>query len=578
MSVEVCGTNLHPQFDAYVVLDFEATCEAGRRIRNQEIIEFPFVVVDARKAAAVTSFQRYVRPVHNPKLSNFCVNLTGISQDVVNQAKPFGEVFSEVLAFLRACKLEGNGESRRRYCIVTCGDWDLRTMLPSQIRLLHSTTTGQLPPVPKAWECWCNIKHYACSPEAVPAYEKRGLKPPGKVGDMLDLLELLQLPHEGRHHSGIDDCRNIASIVCRFIQDGCFPFPTAYACSDEQSGGMGEGKHEKFEFSWPPPSLDPWTLAHPSPPSRHADPTVRSGDAQPHAKTHAKAKIRLQVAYNNNNNNTSQSSNAPKAEQRCRENNKKPPSASSPVAQSLPYIDVDLSVAALENVLQPYQQEAQREGSPLAVNTTAISKALSHILRHSAFEKRIPISCNGFSSVDDILAHPTFPLRNTPKADAVMAIVSVVRTNNKQRFQLGVGMGDKDKKKLYIAANQGHSMAGIEVAMRRIERPEEVPVCIHGTNLTAWNIIKECGYLSRMRRQHIHFSKGLPSDGGVISGMRNSARVLLYLDVPKALEDGVALLESANGVLLTPGVGTTGQLPLTYISKAVDREGNVFPF
>ena len=40
-----------------------------------------------------------------------------------------------------------------------------------------------------------------------------------------------------------------------------------------------------------------------------------------------------------------------------------------------------------------------------------------------------------------------------------------------------------------------------------ITRAEEVPVCLHGTTYKAWEIIAKEG-LSKMRRNHIHFSAG----------------------------------------------------------------------
>lgn len=41
-------------------------------------------------------------------------------------------------------------------------------------------------------------------------------------------------------------------------------------------------------------------------------------------------------------------------------------------------------------------------------------------------------------------------------------------------------------------------------------------------------------------------------------GMRSSAQVLIYLDVQKALDDGIPLFLSANSVVLTPGIGPKG--------------------
>lgn len=45
-----------------------------------------------------------------------------------------------------------------------------------------------------------------------------------------------------------------------------------------------------------------------------------------------------------------------------------------------------------------------------------------------------------------------------------------------------------------------------------------------------------------MKRQHIHFSKGLPGESGVISGMRKSSQVLIYINAKKAM-DGLIIFK-----------------------------------
>jgi 2'-phosphotransferase len=60
-------------------------------------------------------------------------------------------------------------------------------------------------------------------------------------------------------------------------------------------------------------------------------------------------------------------------------------------------------------------------------------------------------------------------------------------------------------------------------------------VCVHGTYTKFMDQIWEQG-LKRMNRNHIHFATGLPEEDGVISGMRGSADILIYLDVEKALK------------------------------------------
>jgi len=97
-----------------------------------------------------------------------------------------------------------------------------------------------------------------------------------------------------------------------------------------------------------------------------------------------------------------------------------------------------------------------------------------------------------------------------------------------------------------IKANQGHTVHIENLDLEEIKSPEEIPVVVHGTDLGAWRMIQSSG-LSRMKRNHIHFAAGKFGDAGVISGMRQSSEVLVYVDVPKAMSNGVKFLRSPTG-------------------------------
>jgi inhibitor of KinA sporulation pathway (predicted exonuclease) len=196
-------TKVKQPFDFYAVLDFEATCEEGRRVCPQEIIEFPTVLLDARTMVAVGEFRTHVRPVRRPKLSSFCTSLTGITQHQVDAAPKFSEALRAHTAWLQARGLALDGSKGHSFAFVTCGDWDLRTMLPAQLALEH------LGPVPCHFRRWVNLKKiYAKS---------MGAWPSGMPG----MLRGLGLTLEGKHHSGIDDCRNIAKILKALNERGC---------------------------------------------------------------------------------------------------------------------------------------------------------------------------------------------------------------------------------------------------------------------------------------------------------------------------------------------------------------------
>jgi 2'-phosphotransferase len=96
-------------------------------------------------------------------------------------------------------------------------------------------------------------------------------------------------------------------------------------------------------------------------------------------------------------------------------------------------------------------------------------------------------------------------------------------------------------------------------------------VCIHGTNLKAWQEIQTNG-ISKMGRNHIHFSIGMLGDSGVTSGVRKSATVFIYINIEKALSNGIKFYKSENSVILSPG-NEAGIIPVEYFLKVVNKNG-----
>lgn len=92
---------------------------------------------------------------------------------------------------------------------------------------------------------------------------------------------------------------------------------------------------------------------------------------------------------------------------------------------------------------------------------------------------------------------------------------------------------------------------------------------LHGTSKDAWDEILSSGGLNRMKRNHIHLAKGRPGSSNVISGMRSSSQVILHIDIISALKQGdIAFFMASNGAILTSGQGSSGILPLKFITKA----------
>ncbi len=103
--------------------------------------------------------------------------------------------------------------------------------------------------------------------------------------------------------------------------------------------------------------------------------------------------------------------------------------------------------------------------------------------------------------------------------------------------------------KAQCRARQGHSIP-VDVGLKEITDP--TTRAWHGTTRNAWNLIEESGGLNRMGRQHIHMAKGMP--GEVVSGMRETSKVIVEIDCELAMKDGIKFFESENGVILSDGI------------------------
>lgn len=188
-----------------------------------------------------------------------------------------------------------------------------------------------------------------------------------------------------------------------------------------------------------------------------------------------------------------------------------------------------------------------------------LSKFMSWFLRHNLENSGITYDPGGWVKVSDLINYYNinYSARNRITIDN---IVVVVESCKKQRFSIR-GNG----KSMEIRANQGHSVGNISNSCLLTRITEPLPVCVHGTTPEAWHLIKRNG-LSRMARQHIHMAIGIPGDKQVISGMRSTSRIVISIDMTKAMSDGIPFYMSSNGVILSPG-----PIPVTYFSSVVDR-------
>jgi inhibitor of KinA sporulation pathway (predicted exonuclease) len=183
--------------DHICILDFEATCWENNK--EHEIIEFPSILWrwDSKGFHRISDIQIFVKPKINPVVSKFCHNLTGITQQQVDN----GVTLEEALKLHKEW-LEKHANLDRTL-IVTCGHWDIKNMLPNDLKL------NNLKHPHSVYKRYSDIK--VIFKDIMNTRSRKG---------MTGMLSILSLKLEGRHHSGIDDCHNISRIFAKLIKKG----------------------------------------------------------------------------------------------------------------------------------------------------------------------------------------------------------------------------------------------------------------------------------------------------------------------------------------------------------------------
>ncbi|KAK7031619.1 tRNA 2'-phosphotransferase [Favolaschia claudopus] len=172
-----------------------------------------------------------------------------------------------------------------------------------------------------------------------------------------------------------------------------------------------------------------------------------------------------------------------------------------------------------------------------------LSRELSYLLRHGATKAGLRIRSDGYVELEALLKHRSLQGLDFDKLE------TIVRNDPKKRYRLSKRPCN-GKQVWFVRANQGHSIPHVLGGLTRLHAARQITMAVHGTTMNAWNIISKQG-LSRMSRDHIHFAQSIT--GEVISGMRASSEVYIFIDVARAIDAGLAFYLSSNDVVLTPG-------------------------
>ena len=172
----------------YIIVDLEATCWKSREGRKNEIIEIGAVCVDDNKEI-IGEFVQIVQPLLNPVLSEFCISLTTITQEMVDEGVDFKTALSQFTEWINSYEDD--------YLVCSWGHYD-RVQFTNDC-YLHNLSTDWL-------QNHISLKHQ---------YGKIKLlrRPVG----MKVALKKEQIKLEGVHHRGIDDAKNIAKIFIKYF-------------------------------------------------------------------------------------------------------------------------------------------------------------------------------------------------------------------------------------------------------------------------------------------------------------------------------------------------------------------------
>lgn len=178
----------YPRAMRYVIVDLEATCWMKRvEPQQMEIIEIGALLLASKTGPVQREFASFVRPIYRPKLSAFCMGLTGIRQQEVDPADDFSKAFPNFLHWI--------GPEPYRLC--SWSIFDFNQFKTDCTRHRISFPPQFLSPI--------NLKQeFARLREIHPCGVKRA-------------FALCQLQLKGKSHRALDDARNIAKLALKEI-------------------------------------------------------------------------------------------------------------------------------------------------------------------------------------------------------------------------------------------------------------------------------------------------------------------------------------------------------------------------
>ena len=176
-----------------LIIDLEATCwesrhtpdGAAQSIHNMKVIEIGCALTN-RQGKLLDARSFLVRPTRNPVLSDFCIELTGITQSMADEAPALSEAIEAMNAWL--------GDLPDGFIWCSWGNYD-RLHLEAQSQMDGACPVILARPHLNLKRIWRRTT---------------GQK---KKNGLASALAFHDLAFEGSHHRGMDDARNIIRLL-----------------------------------------------------------------------------------------------------------------------------------------------------------------------------------------------------------------------------------------------------------------------------------------------------------------------------------------------------------------------------
>lgn len=174
----------------FIIFDLEATCWRGRPPHGvNEVIEIGALKINPY-GEVIEVFSKFIKPMVNPVLSDFCTKLTSITQDDVNKAKYFPIVAEEFISWI---------DVSESYSLCSWGKFDIQ-LLKNDCKI-HKMEDEWL-------QHNMNLKD-----------EYHKLKGEHKLSGLKNTLTAEGFEFTGIEHRAISDAENLAKIFVKYIDE-----------------------------------------------------------------------------------------------------------------------------------------------------------------------------------------------------------------------------------------------------------------------------------------------------------------------------------------------------------------------